>query len=66
MYGVTACYGILTAVFREFEEGGSIHNRIFVTVIEKQLNKKTCSNKTNCDLNISFVCNKNVKIIICS
>jgi len=40
VYGVTACYGILTAVFREFEEGGSIHNRIFVTVIEKKWKKK--------------------------
>ena len=64
MTGVTVCYGILAAALRQFEEGGSVHNRIVVTVIDKQLNNKTCSNKTrNCDLNRCFVPNKNIKII---
>jgi len=65
--GVTAYYGMLAAVFHQFEEGGSMYIRIFVTIIEKQLNKQSCSNKTrNCDFNKSFVSNKNVKIVTCS
>jgi len=53
--GIAVYYGTLAAALRQFEEGGSIHNRIVVTVIEKHLNNKMCSNKTkNCDLKQKF------------